>query len=146
MKNQEITSILKKNNLKVTPQRILVYKAFTEIPKHPTAEQIIKNVKKSNPNISAGTIYKTLETFVENNIITKVKTERDIMRYDMDLETHHHLYCAESDKIEDYYDPKLNQMIEEYFREKEIPGFNIEEFKIQFVGRFHDAENSDKQL
>lgn len=144
MNVQEITNILKENNLKITPQRMIVYQAFMKAPKHPTADQIIKNVKKSNPNISAGTIYKTLETFAQNNIIKKVKTEKDIMRYDMDLETHHHLYCAESDKIEDYYDPELNKMIEDYFREKEIPGFNIEEFKIQFVGRFQDLENSDK--
>ena len=144
MNNQEITNILKENNLKVTPQRMLIFKAFLKAPKHPTAEQIIKKVKKSNPNISPGTIYKTLETFAQNNIITKVKTEKDIMRYDMVMDTHHHLYCAESEKIEDYYDPELNKLIEEYFREKEIPGFNIEEFKIQFVGRFQDSEKLNK--
>jgi Fur family peroxide stress response transcriptional regulator len=137
----EITNLLKENKLKVTPQRVLVWEAFLKAPKHPTADQIIKIVKRKNPNISAGTIYKTLETFAQNNIIKKVKTEKDIMRYDSVTDSHHHLYCAQSDRIEDYYDPELNQMIEQYFRKKEIPDFKLEEFKIQFVGRFQNSEN-----
>lgn len=136
--------MLKENGIKVTPQRVLIYAAFMKAPKHPTAEHIINMVKKKNPNISAGTIYNTLETLVGKNLIKKVKTEKDVMRYDPVTENHHHLYCAESDKIEDYYDPELNLLIENYFQEKEIPGFNIEEFKIQFVGKFHKPEKHNK--
>ena len=29
------------------------------------------------------------------------------MRYDAVLESHHHLYCSESDRIEDYIDMNL---------------------------------------
>ena len=133
---EEIRSNLAKQGLKITPQRIAVYSALIELNDHPTADKIIEHVKRNNPNISPGTVYKTLETFVEKNIIKKVKTDSDVMRYDAIQEYHHHLYCAESDRIEDYYDDELNEMLEEYFGKKKIEGFNVKEIKLQILGNF----------
>lgn len=136
-----ISSILKEKGLKVTPQRLLVYNAIMSLSGHPVAEQIIEVVQRKNPNISQGTIYKTLEIFVKNSIIRKVKTDADVMRYDTISEKHHHLYCSESERIEDYYDEELNHLIEEYFRNKEIPDFELEDYKLQLVGKFTNRKN-----
>lgn len=110
--------------------------ALNQLNHHPTADQIIAYVRKANPNIASGTIYNILETFVNCGIIHKVKTERDIMRYDAILEHHHHLYCRESDRIADYFDEDLNQVLENYFAQKKIPGFEIEDIKLQIKGKF----------
>lgn len=122
--------------LKITPQRIAVLEAMNSLTDHPTAECIIDYIRRNHPNIAVGTVYKTLETFVDKGIIKKVKTERDVMRYDSILEKHHHLYCIESDRIDDYYDPDLTLLIENYFSKKEIPNFNIDDIKLQITGRF----------
>jgi Fur family peroxide stress response transcriptional regulator len=58
------------------------------------------------------------------------------MRYDAILEKHHHLYCADSDRIEDYYDEELNKVLEKYFIKKNIPGFEIKEIRLQISGKF----------
>jgi Fur family peroxide stress response transcriptional regulator len=58
------------------------------------------------------------------------------MRYDPILEKHHHLYCAESERIEDYFDDELNDMLKEYFERKQIPGFTIDDIKLQIIGKF----------
>lgn len=58
------------------------------------------------------------------------------MRYDGILEKHHHLYSSESERIEDYFDNDLNALIEDYFSKKKIAGFEIEEVKLQILGRF----------
>lgn len=141
MNASTIIDILKQKKLKVTPQRVLVFEAIMKIHGHPVAEQIIETVQKKNPNISQGTIYKTLEMFVKNGIIRKVKTDADVMRYDAETEKHHHLYCSETERIEDYYDEELNELIEDYFRRKQIPDFEMEDFKLQLVGRFKDKRN-----
>lgn len=138
MKTPEIINTLKDKGLKITPQRLAVYEGVLKLPDHPTADQIIRLVRKKNPNISPGTIYKTLETFVENNLIKKVKTDADVMRYDPVINKHHHLYCSESNRIEDYYDEELNQLIESYFKNKNIPDFELKDFKLQLVGNFTD--------
>jgi Fur family transcriptional regulator, peroxide stress response regulator len=79
-------------------------------------------------------------------MIKKVKTEKDIMRYDAILEKHHHLYCSESERIEDFYDEELNQLIDDYFKNKDIPNFKIEDIKLQIIGKFTDLNNHKKQL
>jgi len=134
----EYSKILSDKNLKITPQRISVLEAF-EYLQHPTAELIINFVTKKYPHIAIGTIYKTLETFVENGIIKKITTEKDVMRYDSILEKHHHLYCTECDKIEDYYDEDLNQIIENHLKNKNIPNFNIKNFVLQINGTFNNC-------
>ena len=131
-----IRSNLAEHGLKITPQRIAVYSALLQLKDHPPADRIIEHVRRKNPNISPGTVYKTLETFVEKNIIRKVKTDSDVMRYDPVPGKHHHLYCAESDRIEDYFDEELNTILEEYFNRKKIAGFDVKEVKLQILGNF----------
>lgn len=129
---------LKEKGLKVTPQRVAIFEAITHLKNHPTAENIIAYIKKNHPNISVGTVYKVLDSFVENKLLSKVKTEKDIMRYDSVLTNHHHLYCTETDRIEDYEDDQLNELIENYFKTHKIKNFNIQEVKLQITGKFNN--------
>ncbi len=136
MDSEKIIAALKGCGLKVTPQRIAVFDAVLNLNNHPTAENVIDFIKLNHPNIATGTVYKTLETLVNCGIIKRVKTDADIMRYDAITERHHHLYCAESDRIEDFVDPKLDEMLEKYLKGKSIPNFQIEDIKLQIVGKF----------
>ena len=138
MESRSIREILPKHGLKITPQRLAVFDAIVNRRDHPTAEQIIEFVRERYPNIAVGTVYNTLETFVEKGIIQKVKSDGDIMRYDAFTEKHHHLYGVGSGRIEDYYDDELNQWIEAYFSRKEIPGFRVADVRIQIMGEFKD--------
>ncbi len=58
------------------------------------------------------------------------------MRYDGIMENHHHLYCSESEQIEDFLDEELDQVLVEYFKNKGIKDFKIEEIKLQINGKF----------
>jgi len=136
MKITEIRNKLIEKGLKVTPQRVAILTAIIELNNHPTAENIIAFVRKNHPNIATATVYKVLDIMVENELIKKVKTDKDIMRYDAIMEKHHHLYCSETDRIEDYIDDDLNKMIDEYFIKKKIAGFQIKDIKLQIIGEF----------
>ena len=136
MKITEIKNKLTEKGLKVTPQRIAILEAIIKLNNHPTAENIIDYIRNNHPNISTATVYKVVDALIVNEIIRKVKTERDITRYDAVIDSHHHLYCSESDRIEDYIDKELNEMIEKYFKNKNIPGFKIEDVKLQIIGKF----------
>lgn len=127
---------LKHKGLKVTPQRIAIYEAVVKLKNHPTAENIIDYIKKNHPNISVGTVYKVLDSLVENHLIKKVKNEKDVMRYDAIMQKHHHLYCAETDKIEDFEYPELDKLIAEYFSKKKIKGFKVKDISLQITGEF----------
>lgn len=133
---QIISERLKEKGLKVTPQRMAIFEAVLELKTHPTAEQIIAYIKENHPGISVATVYKVLDTLTEHNLLKKVKTERDIMRYDAVVDHHHHLYCTETDKIADYHDEQITRLIEAYFEEHPIQSFSIKDIKLQITGQF----------
>lgn len=135
MNFKEIKNKLVEKNLKVTPQRTAILEAMVDLGNHPTADQIIEFIHKNHPNISSATVYKVLDTFVWSGLVNRVVTERNIMRYDAVMESHHHLYYSDSDKIEDYKDDELNRLLADYFRTKNIPGFKIEDLKLQIIGK-----------
>ena len=136
MTKEAIREAISEKGLKVTPQRVAIFEAVTKLHNHPTAENVASYIKPDFPHIAVGTVYKVLDTFVANNLLKKVKTEKDVMRYDEILSNHHHLYCTETDRIEDYEDEKLNELIRDHFKKKRIKNFKIEDIKLQITGKF----------
>lgn len=140
MKTEERKTRLKQSGLKVTPQRMAVLEAVEMLHSHPTADEVSHFIRQNYPTIATGTVYKTLDTLVEKGLIRRVKTDRDVMRYDAILQSHHHLYCAVKERIEDYYDEELDRLLNEYFIRKKIKDFDIDEIRLQIVGRFPDCD------
>lgn len=136
MSTAEIIEKLKQNKLRITPQRVAILEAIYKLNNHPTAENIISDIQKSHPYISVGTVYKVLDSLVESKLVKKVKTGSGIMRFDPITSTHHHLYCLETDRIEDYKDHELDKIIGEYFKKKEITNFQIKDISLQIIGNF----------
>jgi Fur family transcriptional regulator, peroxide stress response regulator len=132
----KIRNKLVEKGLKVTPQRMAILEAIIKLNNHPTAENIIDYIRKNYPNIATATVYKVLDALVANELIEKVKTERDVMRYDAIMKSHHHIYYSDSDRIEDYSDNGLNELLEKYFEKKKIPDFKIENIKLQIIGKY----------
>ncbi len=133
----DLKNKLSENGLKITPQRLIILEAIYSID-HPTADDIIKYIRKKHSNIATGTVYKVLEKFVEKGLIKKITTDKDVIRFDGIMTPHHHLYSIDSDVIKDYEDEKLDNILKEYFSNRELPGFDIEEITIQIKGRFNN--------
>ena len=127
----QIRDKLKDKGLKVTHQRLAILEAIYALNNHPSAEMIMEYIKDTHPGISNATIYKVLDALNEKQLINRVKTEKDIMRYDAILENHHHLYCSESEEIKDYMNQDLDQLLKEYFEKHGIENFKIEEIKLE---------------
>ncbi|MDD3332873.1 MAG: transcriptional repressor [Proteiniphilum sp.] len=141
----KIRNLISGKGLKVTPQRMRVLEAIYLLDNHPTAENILEYIRRNDPNIGYGTVYKVLETLVEHNLIVKVKTEKDVMRYDGILENHHHLYCKQCDYIEDYHNEKLDKLLTDFFHENEIDNFIIEDIKLSINGNFIIHKNKQHE-
>lgn len=132
----QIKDKLVEKGLKVTPQRIAILEAIYALNNHPTAEMIMEYIKERHPGIAAGTVYKVLDVLIRHQLILRVKTDKDVMRYDGILKNHHHLYCVETEEISDYVDEDLDQLLEEYFIKKGIENFDIREVRLQINGKF----------
>jgi len=133
---EKIKEKLKSAGLKVTPQRIAVYKVLLENRNHPSVEFLISEIRKENPFIAVGTIYNILDTFVQKKLVERVMTTDNLVRYDAYTDNHFHLYSEDEKIIEDYYDEELFELIREHLSKSRIPGFEMEDFELLIKGNF----------
>lgn len=94
---------LKNNNLKVTPQRLTIYSYLYNNHIHPSAETIYNNIKEQNPTISLATVYKTLKSLKDANLIQEINVGEDSFRYDVQIAPHNHIICTKCKRIIDYF-------------------------------------------
>lgn len=96
----EYVSILRDNDITVTPQRIAVLRYLDEHHTHPDADSIYEGLKQDNPSLSKTTIYNTLDTLQQHDLV-KVLTIGTKFRYDFNLKPHHHFRCRRCGAIID---------------------------------------------
>lgn len=80
---------------------------------HPTAEEIYEVSKKTIPNISLGTVYRNLNTLVNEKLIRKIKVDDVKYRYDHNKDKHAHFICTKCSNIIDLT-PNIFKMVEEF--------------------------------
>ena len=131
---EEIREALGKAGLKATHQRLVIFQCLLNAKNHPTAEDIFEKIRPQHPSISPGTIYKTLDTLVEKQLVQKVPVSENKMRYDARMEAHSHIYCTNTGDIIDFHDPGLEALIRDYFAKKNIKNLSIQDFNLQIRG------------
>ena len=94
--------------MKYSKQRQKILEIINNSYDHPTAYMVYENVKKEIPDISLGTVYRNLNSLVENNIIKKISLETD--RFDKNTD-HCHLCCIKCNKIIDIELLTIDKMI-----------------------------------
>lgn len=144
MKNLVSSTALKDQlvakGLKATQPRIVILRALLEYDGHPTAERVFSVIREDNPTISLTSVHRILDDLVEAGLASRVSAKNGLKRYDGNQEPHNHIYCLKSDRIQDYVDEELNQIIKDYFDEKRISNFKITDFKLLINGERHDPD------
>ena len=126
---------LSEHGLKVTPQRIAVYRALQALG-HACTEDVVAEVHRTAPSISVATIYNTLDSLLEHRLIAQLNTGNNKRYYDVSTHQHSHLYDGANHRIEDFDDPTLDAMIREYIARQPLKGFVLSGIQIQLVGKF----------
>lgn len=112
-----ITNIFREKKLKLTPQRIAVYKYLQSTKEHPSAETIYKALQPSYPTMSLATVYKALKTLVEVNLVQEINVGEGNFRYDGNVCPHSHVQCVNCGKVDDIEGvcfTDLNEKIKDY--------------------------------
>ena len=97
------TDLCRKKNLKVTPQRIEIYKELIKTDEHPSAETLYEKVRKTYTNISFDTVNRTLLTLSEIGAAFIVEGSGDVRRSDGGMEKHQHFKCVKCKRILDFH-------------------------------------------
>lgn len=88
--------------LKLTHQRLEIFRELAMADDHPSAESLHKRLKKRLTFLSLDTVYRTLATFEQHHLITKVETVESQARFEAEMDRHHHAICRQCGAITDF--------------------------------------------
>ena len=91
------------SGLKLTHQRIEIYRELLAATDHPSAEMLYQRLRKKLPTISLDTVYRTLATFEDNRLISRIQTAESQARFEAKTEQHHHAICSSCGRISDFH-------------------------------------------
>ena len=126
----KLQALCRQHGLYMTNQRRAVLVALAPRLDHPTADQILDDVRRRTPGISRTTVYRVLEAMVRTGVVRKVCNPGAAVRYEVETKRHHHLVCLNCEKIVDLRDPTLDALPLPSKRS----GFRIADYAIQFRG------------
>jgi len=132
MKSERIARIEEKcraRGLALTVQRRLILEALLDRTDHPTAEQIHEAVRDRIPGLSLSTVYRALDTLVDLGAARKVSHAGSVVRFDPNVERHHHLICESCGDLDD-----LDASVIPEIAFPETGGFTVSDFSIHFIG------------
>jgi Fur family peroxide stress response transcriptional regulator len=118
--------------LPLTIQRRAILEVLLSRDDHPTADAVATALAKRIEGISRATVYRTLETLVENGLIVRVSHHGAATRYDIRTDRHHHLVCDQCGAMTDFDEPGLDALrLPDFAR----AGFAVRDYSVQVRGR-----------
>ena len=131
MHSPEIVAVkYKEQGRRLTPQRKLLFQLMHNNETHPTAEGLFEEASKRMPGISLRTVYQTLDELSEMGEIQLMHCDGGAVRFDPNVDEHHHAVCAETGELFDVYVDNIDAL-----RAQLPAGFQVQNVSIVFHGR-----------
>lgn len=131
----ELLETCRARGVKLTPQRLAVFRCLLEHPGHPSAEEIYHGVRAAHPRLSFATVYNTLQLLTELGEVSEVRVDEVRRRYDLRTELHHHAVCRGCSRIVDVHlppgSPVAAALATAHADDQE---FLVEETRVEFTG------------
>jgi Fur family peroxide stress response transcriptional regulator len=116
---------------RVTIQKRVVYEALLDRKDHPTADEILSDVRGRLPGVSRTSVYRILESLVEVGAARRVCHRGSFARFDPRTERHHHLTCERCGQVRDVESPKLDSL---KLKASDRQGFEVRDYSVYFTG------------
>jgi len=128
--------------LRLTRQRYAIFQALATTRRHPTADELYRDVSTHTPVLSLATVYNTLEAFCRVGLAQKIASGNGATRYDANCENHLHLRSQKTGEVSDAPDHLSDLVIHRLPRkalqevERQL-GFKIRQIQVELVGEFN---------
>ncbi|WP_291941242.1 transcriptional repressor [Cetobacterium sp.] len=106
--------------MKFSKQRELILNYILNSHEHLTADTIYADLKKDNPELSLGTVYRNLTKLTEIGAIKKVSLPNQVDKFDKNLEPHAHFICDECGSITDINIPEVDKFLNKISKDEDI--------------------------
>ena len=126
----ELVQVFRDKQMKLTPQRQLLFSLLHDNKSNPTAESLFDVARKQMPGISLRTIYQTLGELAEMGELQLVDLGNGATRFDPNMGDHQHFVCDSCGAIHDVDITSAPRL-----RAGSAEGFAVEEIGVVFHGR-----------
>jgi Fur family peroxide stress response transcriptional regulator len=107
---EHLKAVAKKAGVKLTHQRLEIFRELAATDEHPDVDAIFRAVQQRMPTVSVDTIYRTLWMLHDLGLVTTLGPQRDGVRFDANLEQHHHYVCVRCGLVRDFESADLNAL------------------------------------
>lgn len=128
---------LKKEGIRITPQRHAVLEFLLSSKTHPTADDIYKALEPKFPNMSVATVYNNLRVLRQTGLVRELTYGDNSSRFDCNMTDHYHIMCEDCGKIVDFHYPPLDEV--ESLAEK-VTGFEVSHHRMELYGKCDDCK------
>ena len=105
---QRFRTAAKDAGVKLTHQRLEIFREIASSIEHPDAEMVFRSVQVRVPTVSLDTVYRTLWLLNDLGLITTHGARRDSVRFDANLASHHHSVCVRCGLVRDFESARLD--------------------------------------
>lgn len=96
--------------VKLTHQRLEIFKELAQSEVHPDAETVFRAVQARVPTVSLDTVYRTLWMLHDLGLVSILGPKGDGVRFDVNVEPHHHYVCVSCGLVRDFESDLLEGM------------------------------------
>ncbi len=107
---QRFRDAAREAGIRLTPQRLEVFRELASSAEHPDAETVFRAIQARMPTVSLDTVYRTLWRLKELGLIDTLGPRRETVRFDANLERHHHHVCVRCGLTRDFVDEDLDRI------------------------------------
>ena len=105
-----VEDVFREREVRLTPQRLLIWEELLLHSTHPGAEEIYKSVRRRLPTLSFDTVYRTLHLFSSLGLIESIGSDSQRARFDTDMTPHHHFVCERCGAILDIPSAEVDRL------------------------------------
>ncbi len=129
----EFRELLKKNGLKVTPQRIAVHEAMLKLG-HACADMVTAEILSTEKaKVTVASVYNILTQLSQLGIYHHRMSENNKMYFDVNTFKHFHLYDTVNHSFSDVIDDELFMLIEDRLMSRRFKGYKIDGIDVQIL-------------
>lgn len=105
---EHLKTVAREAGLKLTHQRLEIFRELAGTEEHPDAETIFRAVQQRMPTVSLDTVYRTLWMLHDLGLVTTLGPQGHGVRFDANLDRHHHYCCVRCGLVRDFESEELN--------------------------------------
>jgi Fur family transcriptional regulator, ferric uptake regulator len=103
----------------LTHPRKIILETFLKMDRHVSIKDLCIEVKKTDPQISPATVYRTMKIFIEAGIASEndFSDDRKLFEKTHGKEHHDHMFCTKCKRVAEFHNESIEKLQEEVAKE-----------------------------